>query len=96
MNLRPIGDHVIVKPLSAEETSAAGIIIPDTVDKERSERGEVIAIGPGRPLENGQRGPMDVKVGDKVVFKKYAPDEIKIEKEEYLVIRIDDVMAVIE
>ena len=95
-NLHPINDHIIVKALSAEETSAAGIIIPDTVDKERSERGEVIAVGPGRALDNGNRSPMDVKVGDKVIFKKYAPDEVKIDGQEYLVIRIDDVMAVIE
>lgn len=96
MKLKPINDHIIVKPLSAEETSAAGIIIPDTVDKERPERGEVLAVGPGRPLDNGGRVAMDVKEGEKVLFKKYAPDEIKIDGEEYLVIRIDDVMAVIE
>ncbi len=96
MQFRPLGDHIIVKPLSAEETSASGIIIPETVDKERPERGEVIAIGPGRVLEDGKRTPMEVKVGDKVVFKKYAPDEVKAGKEEYLVIKMDDVMAVIE
>jgi chaperonin GroES len=96
MKLRPLGDHIIVKPLSLEETSASGIIIPETVDKERPERGEVIAIGPGRVLEDGKRTPMEVKVGDKVVFKKYAPDEVKSGKEEYLVIKMDDVMAIIE
>jgi len=96
MQLKPIGDHIVVKPLSKEETSASGIIIPETVDKERPERGEVLAVGPGKQLENGSRSSMDVKPGDKVVFKKYAPDEIKMDKEEYLVIRMDDVMAVIE
>ncbi|MBU0646537.1 co-chaperone GroES [Patescibacteria group bacterium] len=96
MKLKPINDHIIVKPLSAEETSASGIIIPDTVDQGRPEKGEVLAVGPGRALENGSRLPMDVKTGDQVMFKKYAPDEIKIDGEEYLVIRIDDVMAVIE
>lgn len=96
MNLRPVGDHLIVKPLAKEETSASGIIIPDTVDKERPERGEVIAVGPGRILENGQRSPMEAKVGDKVVFKKYAPDEFKLDGVEYLVIKADDVVAVIE
>lgn len=94
--LKPIGDHVIVRGLSKEEVTRSGIILPDTVDKERPERGEVVAVGPGKVLENGTRSAMDVKVGDKVVFKKYAPDEIKIEKEEYLVIRMDDVVAVIE
>jgi len=96
MQLRPVGDHLIVKPLPKEETSASGIIIPDTVDKERPERGEVIAVGPGRMLENGQRSIAEAKVGDKVVFKKYAPDEFKLDGVEYLVIKADDVMAVIE
>ena len=96
MKLRPLGDHIVVKPLSAEEKSVSGIIIPDTIDKERSERGEVLAVGPGKPLENGSRAPMEVKVGDKVLFKKYAPDEVKVDKQEYLVIRQEDVMAIIE
>ena len=96
MTLRPLGDHLIVKASSKEETSASGIIIPDTVDKERPERGEVIAVGPGKMLENGSRSAMEVKAGDKVVFKKYAPDEVKMGKDEYLVIKADDVMAVIE
>lgn len=96
MVLRPLGDHVIVRPSTKEETSAAGIIIPDTVDKERPERGEVIAVGPGKALENGTRCAMEVKPGDTVVFKKYAPDEVKLGKDEYLVIKADDVMAVIE
>lgn len=96
MQLRPIGDHLIVKPLAKEEKSASGIIIPDTVEKERAERGEVVAVGPGRTLENGTRSVMDVKVGDKVVFKKYAPDEIKLEGIEFLVIKMEDVIAVIE
>ena len=96
MNLRPLGDHIIVKSISAEETSQAGIIIPDTVSKERSERGEVIAVGPGKMMENGQRNVMEVKIGDKVMFKKYAPDEVKVGDEEYLVIRMEDVMAILE
>ncbi len=96
MTLRPIGDHLIVKPLAKEEKSASGIIIPDTVEKERAERGEVVAAGPGRTLENGTRSVVDVKVGDKVVFKKYAPDEVKVGGEEFLVIKMEDVIAVIE
>ncbi len=94
--LKPIGDHVIVRGLSKEEVTKYGIIIPDTVDKERPERGEVIAVGPGKVMENGTRGAMDVKVGDKVVFKKYAPDEIKVDEEEYLVIRMEEIVAIIE
>jgi len=96
MQLRPIGDHIIVKPLAKEEKSISGIIIPDTVEKERAERGEVVAVGPGRTLENGTRSVVDVKVGDKVVFKKYAPDEVKVGGEEFLVIKMEDVVAVIE
>ena len=96
MNMRPLGGHLIVKGLSAEEVSKSGIIIPDTVNKERSERGEVVAVGPGKLMENGSRAPMDVKPGDNIVFKKYAPDEVKIDGKEYLVISIDDVIAVIE
>ncbi|HBK35267.1 MAG: 10 kDa chaperonin [Candidatus Uhrbacteria bacterium GW2011_GWE2_40_58] len=96
MKLRPVGDHIIVQAVSKEEISQAGIIIPDTVNKERSEKGKVIAVGPGKEGENGHRSEMTIKVGDQVLFKKYAPDEIKIDGEEYLVIRMDDVMAVVE
>lgn len=96
MKLKPVGDHIIVKAISKEETSTAGIIIPDTVDKERSERGEVIAVGQGRELEAGKRSTMDVVVGNQVLFKKYAPDEVKIDGEELLIIRMEDVMAIIE
>ena len=93
--LKPLGDHIIVRGLSKEEVTASGIILPDTASKERPERGEVIAVGPGKVLDNGSRSTMDVKAGDKVVFKKYSPDEITIDKVEYLVIRMDDVVAVI-
>lgn len=96
MKLKPVGDHIIVKAVSKEETSASGIIIPDTIDKERSERGEVIAVGPGRELEVGKRSSMDVAVGNQVLFKKYAPDEVKVDSEEFLIIRMEDVMAIIE
>ena len=96
MQLRPINDHIVVKALPAEETSLSGIIIPETVDKDRPERGEVLAVGPGRTTENGQRVPLEVKPGDKIIFKKYAPDQVKIDKVEYLIIKAEDVMAVIE
>lgn len=96
MNVRPLSDRVIVKPLSREQATASGIIIPDTADKERPEQGEVVAVGPGRMKDDGSRAPMDLKVGDKVVFKKYAPDEIKVGDEEVLVIAESDIMAVLE
>ena len=96
MKLTPVSDHIIVKPVSKEETSAAGIIIPDTVSKECSERGEVISVGPGKMLESGSRSSMDVLVGQTVLFKKYAPDEVKVDDVELLIIRMDDVMAIEE
>lgn len=96
MKLRPLGDRVIVKAAPKEEMTKAGIILPDTVDKERPEQGEVVAVGPGRLLESGSRAAMSVKVGDKIVFKKYSPDEVKVDDVEYLVIAESDVMAVLE
>lgn len=94
--LRPLGDKIIVKPLEKEEMTKGGIIIPDTADKERPEQGEVISVGPGRVLDNGQTAAMNVKAGDKVVFKKYAPDEVKVDGTEYLVVSESDIIAVIE
>jgi chaperonin GroES len=94
--LRPLGDRLVVKALTKEEKTASGIILPDTADKERPEQGEVIAAGPGRLLDNGNVAPMTVKVGDKVVFKKYSPDEVKVDDEEVLVISESDVLAIIE
>ncbi len=96
MNVKPMHDNVIVKPISDEEVTKAGIVLPDTVDKEKPEKGEVLAIGPGKLLDNGQRAPMSVKIGDKVMFKKYSPDEIKVDKEEFLVISESDIIAVFE
>ncbi len=94
--LRPLGDHVIVKPLSDDAVTKSGIVLPDTVNKEKPEKGEVIAIGPGKLLDNGSRATPSVKVGEKVVFKKYSPDEVKVDGQEYLVISEGDIMAVLE
>lgn len=96
MKLRPLNDRLIVKALPKEEVTKSGIILPDTVDKERPEQGEVIAVGPGKLLDDGKRSAMDVKVGDKILFKKYAPDEVKVEDQEYLVISEYDILAVLE
>lgn len=96
MNLKPLHDNVVVKPLLAEETTKAGIVLPDTADKEKPEKGEVLAVGLGKRLENGQLSPMSVKVGDRVMFKKYSPDEIKIDEQEYLLIGENDILAVLE
>lgn len=95
MNIKPLGDRVILKPIRNEEATKSGIILPDTVDKERPEKGEVVATGPGKLLNDGKRSEMSVKAGDKVMFKKYSPDEIKIDNVDYLVISEEDILAII-
>ena len=92
-SLQPLEDRVVVKPSEEEETTASGIVIPDTA-KEQPQEGEVIAVGPGR-FEEGQRIPMDVKVGDKVIYSKYGGTEVKIEGEDYLILSARDVLAVV-
>lgn len=94
--LQPLHDHLVVKAISDEQATKAGIILPDTVDKERSEKGEVIAVGPGKLLESGNRAEMSVAIGQTVMFKKYSPDEVKIDGEEFLIIAESDVLAIIE
>jgi chaperonin GroES len=96
INLKPLSDHIIVKPNEEDSTTKSGIVLPDTADKEKPERGEVVAVGPGKMQEGGQRTPMSVKVGDMVIFKKYSPDEVKVGEDEYLVLEESDVMAIIE
>lgn len=96
LKLKPLNDKVIIKPIEEKETTKFGIVLPETAEKEKSEKGKIIAIGPGKLLENGQRAAMSVKVGDVVLFKKYSPDEIKIDKEEYLVIDETDIIGIIE
>jgi chaperonin GroES len=95
MALMPLNNHIVVKAVT-EEKSVGGIILPETAGKEKPERGEVIAVGPGKMLDNGNRSALSVKVGDIVVFKKYSPDEVKVGKEEYLIIREDDVLAIVK
>ncbi|MGB0515216.1 MAG: co-chaperone GroES [Wenzhouxiangellaceae bacterium] len=95
MNLRPLHDRVIVKRLEEERTTAGGIVIPDSAT-EKPSRGEVLAVGNGKILEDGSKRELDIKVGDKVLFGKYSGNEVKVEGEELLVMREDDIMAVIE
>lgn len=95
MQLRPIGGHIIVTPVEKEQKTASGIILPQTGDKERSEQGKVVAVGPGKFLDNGTRQVMEVKVGDTVVFS-YSRQEVTIEDKKYLVVAAEDIMAVIE
>lgn len=96
MNIKPLHDKVVVKPVTEDEVTASGIVLPDTVDKERPEKGEVVAVGEGKTLDNGQKAPMSVKVGDNVMFKKYSPDEVKVDGEDYLIISESDIMAIIK
>jgi chaperonin GroES len=95
MKIRPLHDRVIVQRLEEEEKTKGGIIIPDTA-KEKPQEGKVIAVGPGKILENGTKTTLDVKVGDKILFGKYSGTEIKIEGEEFLMMREDDILGVIE
>jgi len=95
MKIRPLHDRVIVKRIKEEETTKGGIIIPDTA-KEKPSEGKVIAVGNGKILENGTVKSLEVKKGDKVLFGKYAGTEIKIEGEEHLIMREDDIIAIVE
>lgn len=95
MNIRPLHDRVMVRRLEEERKSAGGIVIPDTA-KEKPIQGEIVAVGKGKILENGDVRPLDVKVGDKVLFGKYAGTEVKVGNEELLVMREEDVVAIID
>ncbi len=93
--IRPLGERVVVKPLPSEERTKSGIVLPDTA-KEKPQEGEVIAVGSGKILETGQRVPIDLKPGDKILFSKYAGNEVKIDEVEYLIMREADILGVIE
>lgn len=95
MKIKPLGDKVLIEPLY-EEKKKGGIILPETVDKERPEKGRVVAVGQGRVDENGKKIAMNVKKGDKVLFTKYGPDEIKIDGKEYLIAKEENILAIIE
>ena len=95
MNIRPLHDRIIVERLEEETKTAGGIIIPDSA-KEKPQQGKIIAVGKGKSTEDGKLLPLDVKVGDKVLFGKYSGTEIKIEGKEYLMMREDDILGVVE
>ena len=94
MNIRPLHDRVIVKRVEAERTTASGIVIPDSAG-EKPDQGEVLAIGPGKRDDNGKQIALDVKVGDRVLFGKYAGQAVKVDGDEVLVMREDDIMGVV-
>lgn len=95
MKIRPLNDRVLVKRLKSEERSAGGIIIPDSA-KEKPAQGQVVAVGPGKLNEAGQRVALNVKAGDKVLFSKYGGTEVKLDSEDFLIMREDDVLGVVE
>ncbi|MBC7290210.1 MAG: co-chaperone GroES [Actinotalea sp.] len=95
VSIKPLEDRVVVRTLEAEQTTASGLVIPDTA-KEKPQEGEVLAVGPGRVDDNGQRIPLDVQVGDKVIYSKYGGTEVKYAGEEYLILSARDILAVVE
>ncbi len=95
MKLRPLADRVIVKQSEAELKTASGIVLPDTA-KEKPQRGVVLAVGPGRLLDNGSREPVDVSAGQEVLFAKYGGTEVKVQDQEYLILKASDVLAIVE
>ena len=94
LNLRPLGDRVVVKPLDREEVTKSGIVLPDTA-KEKPQQGEVLAVGPGRILDTGERVRPDVKQGERVLFAKYSGTEFKLDQDELLILRESDILAIV-
>ncbi|MDP3785402.1 MAG: co-chaperone GroES [bacterium] len=99
LKLKPLGDRVLIEPISEEEKGGktkSGIVIPDTAEKERPEQGRIIAVGEGKTTEDGKLIPLSVKKGQKVLFSKYGPSEIKVDGKEYLIAKEEDILAIIE
>ena len=96
MNFKPLSNHLFIEPIEGEKTTKSGIVLPETAEKEKPVKGKIIAVGPGKANEKGERMQMSVKVGDTVLFKKYGPDEIEIEDKKYLVGDEDDILAILE
>ena len=95
-NFKPLSNHLFIEPFTEEAVTKSGIVLPDTAEKEKPMQGKVIAVGPGKLNEKGERIPMSVKVGDRVLFKKYGPDEIEFDKKKYLVGDEDDILAILD
>lgn len=93
MILKPLSDRVVLKPVKAEEKTKGGIVLPDTA-KDKPQEGEIVAVGPGKVLDNGTKLAPEVKVGDRVIYSKYSGSEIKVDGEEYLIVRESDILAV--
>ena len=96
MNIKPLADHIVIEPLKQEEQTKSGILLPGTAEKERPEQGKVVAVGQGRKNDEGKVIPVEVKVGDVVLFTKYGPSEVKVEDKEYLIAKEDDILGILE
>ena len=96
MKIKPLSDHILIEPIKEEEKTKTGILLPETAEKERPEQGKVIAVGPGKKTKDGKYIPLDIKPGQRVLFTKYGPNEIKINNKEYLIAKEDDILAILE
>jgi len=96
MKIKPISDHVLIEAIVQEEKTKTGILLPETAEKERPEQGKIISVGPGRKTSAGKIVPMEVKAGNKVLFTKYGPNEIKVDGKEYLIAKEEDILAILE
>jgi len=96
MKIKPISDYILIEPIKEEEKTKSGILLPQSAEKERPEQGKVIAVGPGKKTEEGKIIPVSVKAGQKVLFTKYGPNEIKVDGKEYLIAKEEDILAIIE
>jgi chaperonin GroES len=96
MQIKPLADHVVIEPLKQEEKTESGILLPETAEKERPERGKVVAVGSGKKTDEGKIIPMEVQVGDTVLFTKYGPNEVKVDGKEYLVAKEEDILGILE
>jgi len=96
MKIKPLMDNVLIKPMEQSEQTKGGIFLPKTADKERPEQGKIVAVGPGKKDSSGKIIPMELKEGQKVLFTKYGPNEIKVDEKEYLITKQEDILAIIE
>jgi len=96
MDIKPLADHILIEPIKEEEKTKTGILLPETAEKERPEQGKVIAVGPGRKTSSGKIISPEVKTGDRVLFTKYGPNEIKVDDKEYLIAKEEDILAILE
>jgi len=96
MKIKPLSDHILIEPIKEEEKTKTGILLPETAEKERPEQGRVIAVGPGKKTKDGKYISLEVKPGQKVLFTKYGPNEIKVNNKEYLIAKEEDILAIIE